>query len=118
MTDKQQLDSDSTVERSDRKYELSRCLEIGTLHGVSTSYIAAAIQPLNGYLTTIDLPWTANLDPSVENLLDDLNLTETVVVLREKAQAGAGWVMMEWLELPAPPVIVPSTAMTTQSTPL
>lgn len=88
-----------------RRNQLSRCLEIGTMHGVSTSYIAAAIQPMNGSLTTIDLPWTENLNPSVETLLGDLNLSNTVTVLREKAQAGAGWVMMEWLEQSDPPVI-------------
>jgi predicted O-methyltransferase YrrM len=78
-----------------RKFRLGRVLEVGFYHGVSTCYLAAAVQPLDGHVTTIDLPASAKREPRIEELLERCGLTERVTVYREAA--GASWRLMKML---------------------
>jgi predicted O-methyltransferase YrrM len=84
------------------RHRLARCLELGVLHGVSTCYLAAAVQKLNGHVVAIDLAGNANLKPGAEELLETLGLQDLVTI--ERVAEGAAWRMMEWLELPQQPV--------------
>ena len=59
-------------------------LELGFHHGVSTCYLAGALDELGaGRVTTIDLLAARDADPNVEQLLDDLGLSEYVTVFYE-----------------------------------
>lgn len=54
-------------------------LEIGFAHGVSTCYMAAALDELGrGHITTIDHESSPHTDPSLSELLDDLGLASYV----------------------------------------
>src|SRR5216684_169136 len=53
-----------------RSYDLKTCLELGFYHGVSSAYIAGALQELGtGSLTTIDLEWARQLKPNIYEIL-------------------------------------------------
>lgn len=72
-----------------------RCLELGFGHGVSSCYIAAALDELGaGHLTTVDLvaaqEWQ---DPSIEVLLEKTGLCSYVTVCRE--QTGYNWFLQK-----------------------
>ncbi len=84
------------------RHRLTRCLELGILHGVSTCYIAAAVQRSQGHVVAIDLAGNANLRPGAEELLESLGLLDSVTI--ERVAEGATWVMMEWLERRQQPV--------------
>ena len=60
------------------------CLELGFAHGVSSCYIAAALDELGrGHLTTVDLDKSRKLKPTIEGLLDATRLGRYVSVVRE-----------------------------------
>ena len=84
------------------KYQLKSCLELGFFHGVSSAYIAAALQEIGGgKLTTVDLEYTEGLEPNVQSILDNLGLREYVDVCLEPTSYT--WRLMHLLEaLPQP----------------
>ena len=75
----------------------AQCLELGFGHGVSSCYIAAALDELgSGHLTTVDLvaaqEWQ---DPSIETLLEKTRLDSYVTVRRE--QTGYNWFLQKMI---------------------
>lgn len=58
-----------------------RMLELGTSHGVSACYIAAAAQKYGGHLTTMDRHVIEDLEPNVHQQLSALGLTDHVDVV-------------------------------------
>ena len=61
-----------------------RCLELGFAHGASSCYIAAALEEVgDGHLESVDLLSSADLDPTLEDLLDRTGLGHYVTVSRE-----------------------------------
>ncbi|MBC8868012.1 MAG: class I SAM-dependent methyltransferase [Planctomycetes bacterium] len=59
-------------------------LELGTLHGVGTCYLAAAAEQTGGHVVTVDLPWSATLKPEAAELLKKCGLRERVSIVRRK----------------------------------
>ena len=63
----------------------ANCLELGHAHGVSTIYIAAALDETGqGCLDTVDLYSSIEREPNLETLLEGSNLGHTVNIHREK----------------------------------
>jgi predicted O-methyltransferase YrrM len=61
------------------------CLELGHAHGVSTLYMAAALDELGqGAIDTVDLLTSADRVPNLESLLDEAGLERFVNIHREK----------------------------------
>src|SRR5690606_25854059 len=61
-----------------------QCLELGFAHGVSSCYIAAALDELGaGHLTCVDLETGKSFQPSIEELLTRTRLNNRVTVVRE-----------------------------------
>jgi predicted O-methyltransferase YrrM len=76
---------------------LSNCLELGFFHGVSTAYIAGAIQDLGeGQLTTIDLISAADRTPNIEWVLSVTGLRSLVHIYFEPRSFN--WRLMKLLE--------------------
>lgn len=72
-------------------------LELGFFHGVSTCYMAGALDELGGgSITTIDLETARSREPNVESLLARLGLTEYVTVFYEPTSYT--WRLMKMLE--------------------
>lgn len=72
-------------------------LELGFHHGVSTCYLAGALDELGaGSLTTIDLCAARDTDPNVEQLLDKLGLDQYVTVFYEPTSYT--WRLMRMIE--------------------
>lgn len=71
----------------------NRILELGTSHGVSSCYLAAAAQEYGGRVTTIDRRGIEKLDPNVWQLLGDLGLSEVVEVT--VAERSFTWELMK-----------------------
>ena len=59
------------------------CLELGHAHGVSTCYLAAALQETGGRLDSVDLATAADRDPNAETLLARAGLSGIVALHRE-----------------------------------
>jgi predicted O-methyltransferase YrrM len=59
------------------------CLELGHAHGVSSAYIAAALDEVGGHLDTVDLELSADLTPNLETLLARMGLSRLVSIHRE-----------------------------------
>jgi predicted O-methyltransferase YrrM len=59
------------------------CLELGHAHGVSSAYIAAALDEIDGHLDTVDLLSAADRDPNLESLLARMQLAHRVTIHRE-----------------------------------
>ena len=58
-------------------------LELGFAHGVSTCYLAGALDEIGGgRITTVDRDLSAACQPSAEELLDDLGLRRSVEIVR------------------------------------
>lgn len=76
--------------------EVEELLELGTGHGTSAAYIAAALDEKGaGHLTTIDRPDALERDPNLHQVLRRLGLQRWVTPL----QAGSyNWVLMGMLE--------------------
>lgn len=71
-------------------------LELGFHHGVSTCYLAAALDAAGGSVTTIDLEHARDLSPSIEELLARLGLERRVTVHYESSCYT--WRLMKLLE--------------------
>ncbi len=66
------------------KNRFRNILELGFEHGVSTCYIAAALDEQGeGQITTIDLDDARSVNPNIETLLGKLNLKKYVTVYYE-----------------------------------
>jgi predicted O-methyltransferase YrrM len=75
----------------------SSLLELGFHHGVSTCYLAWALEELGqGHLTTIDRLRAKNLSPNVEELLTRLGVRDRVTVYYEPTSYV--WRLMKLLE--------------------
>ena len=59
------------------------CLELGHAHGVSSAYIAAALDEIGGHLDTVDLLPAAENVPNLETLLEKMRLSHRVTIHRE-----------------------------------
>jgi len=57
-------------------------LELGTAHGVSAAYMAAAVAPHGGRVVTVDHAGAA-FDPSPETTLERAGLSDRVTIVRE-----------------------------------
>jgi len=67
------------------KTRSANCLELGHAHGVSTIYIAAALDEIGqGHLDTVDLLSAIDREPNLETLLEASNLGHIVSIHREK----------------------------------
>ncbi|MFQ5625764.1 MAG: O-methyltransferase, partial [Methyloligellaceae bacterium] len=63
----------------------ANCLELGHAHGVSTIYMAAALDETGqGSLDTVDLHTSVDREPNLETLLAGSNLARIVNIHREK----------------------------------
>ena len=72
-------------------------LELGFLHGVSTCYMAGALDELGtGCITTIDLENARNIKPNINFLLNSLGLTQFVNVFYEPTSYN--WRLLKMLE--------------------
>jgi predicted O-methyltransferase YrrM len=59
-------------------------LELGFFHGTSSCYIAAALDEIDGHLTTVDLVGSKDLEPNLDQLLKKTGLHDRVTVVRER----------------------------------
>ena len=76
---------------------LTRCLELGFYHGVSSCYIAGALEEQgSGNLVTIDLLTAQELTPNIAGLLESLRLTSWVTPCFEAVSYN--WRLMHFLE--------------------
>jgi predicted O-methyltransferase YrrM len=66
-----------------RREKPHSCLELGHAHGVSSCYIAAALDEVGGHLDTVDLLSAADRVPNLESLLADMGLGHIVSIHRE-----------------------------------
>ncbi|MFK8022521.1 MAG: class I SAM-dependent methyltransferase [Ilumatobacter sp.] len=74
-----------------------RVLELGAFHGVSTCYLAAAVDELgSGHVTTMDRVESEQLDPNVFQLLERTDLRDHVDVVL--AQRSFTWELKRLLE--------------------
>jgi len=84
----------------------NRChniLELGFERGVSTCYMAAALDEIGeGSITTIDLESTHHLEPNIESLLDKLNLSQYVNIFYEPTSYT--WRLMKFIEEKSKPL--------------
>ena len=80
-----------------RQNRIRRILELGFCHGVSTCYMAAALDEYNGgSITTIDLEWAKNAEPNIEQLLEKVGQRDKVTCYYE--QTSYTWRLMNFLE--------------------
>ena len=82
--------------------QFQHILELGFLHGVSTCYMAGALDELGvGHITTIDLLSAREAKPNIDQLLGSLGLTSFVTALYEPTSYT--WRLMKMLEdVPSP----------------
>jgi predicted O-methyltransferase YrrM len=79
------------------EHHLVRCLELGFHHGVSSAYIAGAIQDMGeGELITIDLESARLLQPNITSVIDSCGLQEFVTYYYE--HTSYNWRLMHFLE--------------------
>lgn len=72
-------------------------IELGFRHGVSSCYIAAALDELGeGHLTTVDRLGARSATPNIEELLEQLGLRDRVTVFYEPTSYT--WRLMRMLE--------------------
>jgi predicted O-methyltransferase YrrM len=90
----EQAQTISDVIHSNRFHQI---LELGFRHGVSTCYMAAALDDLGeGHITTIDLLSAKDAEPNIDSLLGDLGLAHLVSVYYEPTSYI--WRLMKLLE--------------------
>jgi hypothetical protein len=82
------------------KHQLRRVLELGTYHGVSTCYLGAAVDEIDGHVTTIDRLSALDLEPNVNDLLEGTGLTDRVTTIF--AENSFTWELKRMLESAAP----------------
>lgn len=79
------------------KNNVQHILQLGFRQGVSTCYMAGALDELGrGFITSIDLVKTKNFEPNVEVLLKDLGLDKIVNILYE--QTSYIWRLMKMID--------------------
>lgn len=79
------------------QYDLRNCLELGFMHGKSSTFIAAILREMGGgHLTSIDRPSAKALDPNIETMLARCGLNEYVDVFYE--ETSYNWKLLEFLE--------------------
>ena len=79
-----------------QRHRLRRVLEFGHMHGVSTCYLAAAVDDLDGNVVTVDIPQALEQKPNLEELLLRTGLKARVTIRRHRG--GAAWEMLAMLE--------------------
>ncbi|MEZ5931800.1 MAG: class I SAM-dependent methyltransferase [Alphaproteobacteria bacterium] len=80
-----------------RRNRLTRVLELGFYHGVSSCYLAAAMKSLGGEpIVTIDLLKAKQRDPSIEDLLRRCDLLDYAEVYFEPTSYN--WRLMNFIE--------------------
>jgi len=74
------------------------CLELGFAHGVSTCYVAAALEAIgdDGVVTAVDRPEDVSHSPSLEDLLQRTGLAHRVRIVREPG--GYNWFLKRTIE--------------------
>lgn len=76
-----------------RKLNPKHCLELGCYHGVSTAYIASALEDNNhGDITSLDFEYIRQLDPSPESLISSIGLSHRAKI--RLSVSGYNWDMM------------------------
>jgi predicted O-methyltransferase YrrM len=83
------------------EHQLRRVLELGTYHGVSTCYLGAAVDEIDGHVTTIDRLSALDLEPNVNDLLERTGLTDRVTTIF--AENSFTWELKRMLESADPP---------------
>ena len=79
-----------------RSSDVEQALEIGTAHGVSAAYIAAALEAKGeGHLTTVD-HGAATFDPPPEQVLERAGLSHRVTIVRR--HSSYNWFLKEQVE--------------------
>lgn len=77
--------------------KFANILELGFRHGVSTCYMAGALDELGfGTITTIDLTTAKHAKPNIEDLLGELNLIKYVTLFYEPTSYV--WRLMKMIE--------------------
>jgi predicted O-methyltransferase YrrM len=80
-----------------RKHSISNILELGFFHGVSTCYMAAALEEVDqGSIVSIDLHSAQKRQPNIEELLEKCGYLETVEFYYEPASYN--WRLMKLIE--------------------
>ena len=80
-----------------RQNEIRNILELGFCHGVSTCYMAAALDDGEaGSITTIDLECSVNKEPNIEQLLEKTEQRHKVTFYYEPTSYT--WRLMKFLE--------------------
>jgi predicted O-methyltransferase YrrM len=79
-----------------RNNNLRNCLELGFMHGVSSAYLAGALDEIDGSLTTIDRVSAQMRTPNIEELLTRLGLRHRVRVFYEPKSFN--WRLMDLIE--------------------
>ncbi|MEM9627708.1 MAG: class I SAM-dependent methyltransferase [Pseudomonadota bacterium] len=80
-----------------KEHHLTRCLELGFLHGKSSAFIAATLSEIGeGHLLTIDRQNALEHDPNIHQVLEALDLASWVTVSYE--QRSYNWKLMRLLE--------------------
>lgn len=92
-----------TLEEADTLFDfitsrrLHACLELGFYHGVSSAYIAAALDEMGqGTLVTVDRHTARQLAPNIEEVLSSVQLTHRVTWFYE--EHSYHWRLMKFLE--------------------
>lgn len=83
-------------------HDVADVLELGTAHGVSACYLAAALHEQGrGQVITLDLPRALKRDPSVYDLLERTGLGPYVTPMFN--EGGHTWQLLRWLDSGAAP---------------
>jgi predicted O-methyltransferase YrrM len=79
------------------KHSISNILELGFFHGVSTCYMAAALEEVDqGSIVSIDLHSAQKRQPNIEELLEKCGYLDTVEFYYEPASYN--WRLMKLIE--------------------
>jgi predicted O-methyltransferase YrrM len=80
-----------------RQNRIRNILELGFSHGVSTCYMAAALNEGDGgWITTIDLECSRNKEPDIQQLLEKIGQRDKVHIYYE--HTSYTWRLMKFLE--------------------
>ena len=78
-------------------HSLKSALELGFFHGVSSTYLAGALEDSQepGHLTTIDLLTARDRNPNIQQLLEQAKLQQLVTIFYE--EKSFNWRLLEFL---------------------
>jgi predicted O-methyltransferase YrrM len=97
------LDEAKRMRKFVQRHRPSDVLELGFAHGVSSCYMAAALDEIGGgRITTIDLESSRKREPNIHDLLDQCGFSDSVTVHFEPRSFT--WRLMRMLEQPSPPM--------------